>query len=512
MPRGSGPKNARTKVKARAAASKPRSRPAASRGSSGDRLAEALAQVAATGEILRVISSSPADVTPVFDAIVKSAERLCDAEFSAVARFDGGQLHLVAVNNLSPEEADAFRRLFPRSPERGFAMGRAFVDGRPAHIEDVLTDPVYDRQTQDSLLRITRYRTFLAVPILRAGVAIGVIGCARRAVKPFSASQIDLVKTFAAQAVIAIENARLFAEVEERNRDLTETLEQQTATSDILRVISSSPTDVQPVFDIIAERAASLCDAEVGVVSRFDGTRLQLAAIHGVTRDGVEAVRRVYPMPLDFEAVTARVYRERAVVHVQDVMADPTYAMKSEASTAGWRVGLGAPMLRDGQVIGVIFVGRSTPGLFTDQRVELLKTFAEQAVIAIENVRLFTEVQARNRDLTETLEQQTATGEILRVISSSPTDVQPVFDAVVTNAVRLCGGLHSAAVRLDGGLLHLVAHHNWSPEGLATAHRLFPMSLTRDHVTAARIRGRLPELLAASVSRGTAGPAAGAGG
>ena len=488
MPRGSGPKNARTKVKARAAASKPRSRPAASRGSSGDRLAEALAQVAATGEILRVISSSPADVTPVFDAIVKSAERLCDAEFSAVARFDGGQLHLVAVNNLSPEEADAFRRLFPRSPERGFAMGRAFVDGRPAHIEDVLTDPVYDRQTQGSLLRITRYRTFLAVPILRAGVAIGVIGCARRAVKPFSASQIDLVKTFAAQAVIAIENARLFAEVEERNRDLTETLEQQTATSDILRVISSSPTDVQPVFDIIAERAASLCDAEVGVVSRFDGTRLQLAAIHGVTRDGVEAVRRVYPMPLDFEAVTARVYRERAVVHVQDVMADPTYAMKSEASTAGWRVGLGAPMLRDGQVIGVIFVGRSTPGLFTDQRVELLKTFAEQAVIAIENVRLFTEVQARNRDLTETLEQQTATGEILRVISSSPTDVQPVFDAVVTNAVRLCGGLHSAAVRLDGGLLHLVAHHNWSPEGLATAHRLFPMSLTRDHVTAHAVR------------------------
>ena len=199
-------------------------------------------------------------------------------------------------------------------------MGRAVVDGATVHIADVLADPDYDRRTQRALLRTAGYRTFLAVPIVRAGVPIGVIGCARRVVKPFAASQIDLVKTFADQAVIAIANAQLLGEVQERNRDLTETLAQQTATSDILRVISSSPTDVQPVFDIIAERAARLCEADVGVVSRVDGNVLQLAAIHGVTREGIETVAQVFPMPLDFEAVTARVYRERAVVHVQDVM------------------------------------------------------------------------------------------------------------------------------------------------------------------------------------------------
>ena len=417
------------------------------------RRSDALAQQAATGELLRVISSSRADLQPVFDAIVKNAERLCDSELSAVARIVDGRLHLVAVSNVSPQEADVYRRLFPRPPERGFAMGRAVVDGVAVHIPDVLADPDYDRRTQRALLRAAGYRTFLAVPIVSGGVPIGVIGCARRAVEPFAASQIGLVETFADQAVIAIENARLLGEVQERNRELTETLAQQTATSDILRVISSSPTDVQPVFDIIAERAASLCEADVGVVSRVDGDVLQLAAIHGVSREGVDTVLQVFPMPLDFGAVTARVYRDRATVHVRDVMADPTYAMKSEAVAGGWRGGLGTPMLRDGQVIGVIFVGRSTPGLFSEQRVELLKTFADQAVIAIENVRLFTEVQARNRDLTESLEQQTATAEILRAISSSPTDIRPVLETVVQAAARFCGAPDVAILRLDGDVL-----------------------------------------------------------
>ncbi|HSL50429.1 MAG TPA: GAF domain-containing protein [Candidatus Deferrimicrobiaceae bacterium] len=455
MRRDSRPKGAAKKARGKRKPAGRRNAPRApaTRPVSEARLADALAQQAATSELLRVISSSGADLQPVFDAIVKNAERLCDSELSAVARIADGRLHLVAVSNVSPEEADVYRRLFPRSPERGFAMGRAVVDGATVHIADVLADPDYDRRTQRALLRAAGYRTFLAVPIMRAGVPIGVIGCARRVVKPFAASQIDLVKTFADQAVIAIENAQLLGEVQERNRDLTETLAQQTATGDILRVISSSPTDVQPVFDIIAERAARLCEADVGVVSRVDGSFLQLAAIHGVTREGVETVRQVFPMPLDFEAVTARVYRDRAVVHVQDVMADPTYAMKSEVAAGGWRGGLGAPMLRDGQVIGVIFVGRSIPGPFSEQRIELLRTFADQAVIAIENVRLFTEVQARNRDLIESLEQQTATAEILRAISSSPTDIRPVLETVVQAAARFCGAPDVAILRLDGDVL-----------------------------------------------------------
>jgi PAS domain S-box-containing protein len=455
MRRSSTPKRAAKQAQAKRKPAAPRNAPgaAAARPDSEVRLADALAQQAATSELLRVISSSRADLHPVFDAIVTNAERLCNSELSAVARIVDGRLHLVAVSNVSPEEADVYRRLFPRPPERGFAMGRAVVDGATVHIADVLADPDYDRRTQRALLRAAGYRTFLAVPIVRAGVPIGVIGCGRRAVEPFAASQIDLVKTFADQAVIAIENAQLLGEVQERNRELTETLAQQTATSDILRVISSSPTDAQPVFDIIAERAARLCEADVGVVSRVDGSFLQLAAIHGVTREGVEAVLQVFPMPLDFEAVTARVYRERAVVHVQDVMADPTYAMKSEAVAGGWRGGLGAPMLRDGQVIGVIFVGRSLPGPFSEQRIELLRTFADQAVIAIENVRLFTEVQARNRDLIESLEQQTATSEILRAISSSPTDIRPVLETVVQAAARFCGAPDVAILRLDGDVL-----------------------------------------------------------
>src|SRR5262249_43924139 len=214
----------------------------------------------------------------------------------------------------------------------------------------------------------------------------------------------------------------------------SETLEQQTATSDILRVISRSPTDVQPVFDIIAERAVRLCNAEVSVVTRFDGTALQLQAVHGVSERGIEAVKRVHPTPIDGGSLSARALRNRQVEHVADVMADPEYAVKDTAQTAGWRGGLAVPMWRDEQIVGVIFVGRAASGLFGDSQVELLKTFADQAVIAIENVRLFKELQHKNQALTEahahvseTLEQQMATAEVLRVIAATQTDVQPVF-------------------------------------------------------------------------------------
>src|SRR5262249_17851865 len=206
-------------------------------------------------EILRVISSSPTDVQPVFDAIVASASRLCDAEFSWVARFEDELLHLVAINNMSPEETQASHSLFPRSPRPAFVMGRAFLEGRPIHVEDVLGDPGYDPRTHEVLQRVVGYRAFLGIPIVREGTPIGVIGCGRRVVQAFTTTQIELVKTFAEQAVIAIENVRLFKELEVRNRDLTEALEQQTATSEILRAISQSQMDVQPVFDAIADSA-----------------------------------------------------------------------------------------------------------------------------------------------------------------------------------------------------------------------------------------------------------------
>jgi two-component system NtrC family sensor kinase len=240
-----------------------RSRPAAASVPARDdrRLAEALAQQEATSEILRVISQSPRDTQPVFEAIVRNATRLCDAEFSAVARIEDGLLHLAAISNMSPAETAAYHSLFPRPARRDFVIGRAFLEGRPIHVEDVLEDPEYDAHTLEVLQRAASYRSYIGVPIVRQGVTIGAIGCGRHQRKPFTPAQIELVKTFADQAVIAIENVRLFTELQARNVELTESLEQQTATSDILRVISSSPTDVRPVFDAVAESAARLCES-----------------------------------------------------------------------------------------------------------------------------------------------------------------------------------------------------------------------------------------------------------
>jgi len=228
---------------------------------------EALAQQAATSEILGVISRSPTDVQPVFEAIIGRAAALCDAGFSAVARLEDGLLHLVAVHSMSPEETAAFHSLFPRPPARNFTMGRAFVDGLPVHFGDVLSELDYDTRTLELLQSVAKYRSFLGVPILREGRPIGVIGCGRREIKPFTATQIELVKTFADQAAIAIDNVRLFDELETRNRDLGEALEQQTATAEVLQVINSSPGELAPVFDVILDRRKAFAASTMPLLS-----------------------------------------------------------------------------------------------------------------------------------------------------------------------------------------------------------------------------------------------------
>ena len=266
--------------------------------------------------------------------------------------------------------------------------------------------------------------------------------------------------------------AGLERKVEERTAELRETLDYQTATAEILHVISSSPTDVQPVFDTIAERAAQLCDAKTGFVFTFDGEWINLGSSFGVDPQGVEAIRRKCPLRPGGHSIAGRTVSAGAVVHVPDVLADPEYELKEAAVTAGFRGTLGVPMLREGKIVGAITVTRAEVGSFTDKQVDLLKTFASQAVIAIQNVRLFNEIN-------EALEQQTATSEILRVISSSQTDVQPVFDTIVRNAVRLCDGLFSALYQFDGELIHLGAQHNFTPEALEEVHRIFPARPTR---------------------------------
>jgi PAS domain S-box-containing protein len=443
------------------------------------RLDEALEQQAASAEILRLIATSPTDVQPVFDAVVASAARLCHAEFSAVIGLDGEVLHLVALNNMSSAELQAWHELFPRRPQRDFIMGRAFVDNRVVHIEDVLNDPDYDLRTHGKILRLSRYRTFLGVPIVRDGRPIGVIGCGRREVRPFTSAEIELVRTFADQAAIAIENVRLVQALGERNRDLSRSLEQQTATAEILRVISRSPTDVQPVFDSIVASAVTLCEAFVGNVYRFDGELIHFVAHHNFTPEALAVTQQLFPTVPHRDNATARAILDRDVVHIPDVTEDPEYLNRDWARALGIRSVLSVPMLRDGTPIGAITVSRTQPGRFSDSHLALLQTFADQAVIAIENVRLFTEVQERNRELTQTLEQQTATSDILRVISSSPTDAQPVFETIAQSAARLCNAHSCFVFRFDGSLVHFVAHHGLTPAGHEAVRRAWPMTPSR---------------------------------
>jgi GAF domain-containing protein len=410
-------------------------------------LTETLEQQTATGNILRVISSSPTDVQPVFDTIVESAVRLCDGLFSSLFQFDGEMLHPGAMYNYTPEALEELHRVFPARPTRAFGVGRAILERASVPIPDVEADPDYQHH---AAARAIGWRSGLFVPMLREDVPIGVIMVARTEPGPFSDNKVALLQTFADQAVIAIENVRLFTELQERNRDLAESLEQQTATADILRVISSSPTDVQPVFDTIAQRAKRLCDADECGVFRFDGALIHLTALADITAEWAQVLRSAFPRPPGRGSMTARAVLTRSVVHVPDVLADIEFDLTESARTSRVRSVLSVPMLRDGQVVGAITVDRYQPGPFLEKQISLLQTFADQAVIAIENVRLFKELEARNGDLTEALERQTATAEILRVISQSQTDVRPVFDAIADNAMRLFRAWAVTVFRVEG--------------------------------------------------------------
>jgi PAS domain S-box-containing protein len=428
-----------------------------------DETREALERQTATSEILSVISRSPTDIQPVFEAIVARAAKVCEAEFSAVARFDGELLHLVAVHSLSPAETAAFHSLFPRLPTRNFIMGRAFVDAEPAHFDDVLTWHDYDTRTLELLQSVAQYRSFLAVPIFREGRPIGVIGCGRREVRPFTATQIDLVKTFADQAAIALENVRLFAELDARNRDLGEALEQQTATAEVLQVINSSPGDLAPVFDAMLEKALRLCDAAFGLLHTYDGERFRALAISGVSRSTAEAMREWAPDP---GSALERIAQGDRIVHIPDVV--DTEAYRSGVASrlrlvelTGARTALWVALSKDDAPLGVFVIYRKEVRPFTDKQIALVQNFAAQAVIAIENARLINETR-------EALEQQTATAEVLQVINSSPGDLAPVFDAMLQKALSLCGAAFGQLVTFDGAVFRAAAWRGYEPGPSAT--------------------------------------------
>ncbi len=434
-------------------------------------LTEALEQQTATSEILRVISESQTDLQPVFEAIVRSAAQLCEATFSVLHQVDGQAITFEAQHGMTEQEAEGSRHRFPLPTDRETAVGRAILDRRTTHLHDIRLDPEYRVRAGQ-----TSFRTVLAVPLLREGVPVGAIGLWRREVQPFSEKQIKLVETCADQAVIAIENVRLFKELETRNRDLTEALEQQTATSEILQVISSSPTDVQPVFDSLLASAVRLCGATHASLYKVEADLLRHVAAQGALQ-GPVALGVSAPIPRGTAPGQAVLTGEP--VHMLDSQREVDHMpldAREFVIREGVRTVLAVPLLREGTSIGVIVIRRTEVRPFADSEIRLLQTFADQAVIAIENVRLFKELETRNRDLTESLEQQTATSEILRVISSSPTDVQPVFDTIAESSLRLCAALFSSVYRFDGELIHMVAHQNYPSVALEASRQLFHAS------------------------------------
>ncbi len=462
-----GAKLAKAKVEGPSVRSK-----SSNKGQLEQRLTEAVEQQAATSEILRAISSSPTELDPVFRMIIANAIRLCSASVATLWLFDGEVLTSVANHNASPDFADYLSSARLR-PGNETTTRRAALERKTIHLADLLGAHGY---APPDFQRKEQVRTVLSVPLLRESVLVGVITLWRREIKPFTDSQVALVETFASQAVIAIENVRLLNETKEA-------LEQQTATSEILRVISQSQTDVQPVFDTIVSAALRLCSASSSMVFTFDGELIHLVA----REPGAVGARSHYPTPPSRDTAAARTVLTGRIVTIPDVLEDPEYVVPDIAVTAGFRSVVSVPLIRDTRPIGAIAVGKPEPGPFPEEQIALLQTFAAQAVIAIENVRLFKELQARNRDLTEALERQTATSEVLEAISSAQTDASPVFETIARNAQRLSGAVRCNVLRYDGRLLHIAACSGFSTEDEQQLRKRYPVQPGEASVMSGRV-------------------------
>jgi GAF domain-containing protein len=393
-------------------------------------LRESLQQQTATSEVLGVISRSPGELEPVFQAMLENATRICEAKFGSLYLYDGVRFRVGALHN-APAAFAEFRRREPVFHPPAGGLAQIVATKRTVHTPDITLEKGYvDRNPIIvASVELAGFRTVLGVPMLKDDNLIGCISIYRQEVRPFADKQIELVQNFANQAVIAIENTRLL-------KELRESLQQQTATADVLKVISRSTFDLQVVLDTLVESAARLCEADMAAISRPMGDVFEHLTSYGYS-PAHRQYMKTHPIPSGRGSVSGRTVLEGKVVHIPDVRADPDYTL-IDREKFNVRTMLGVPLLREGSAIGVIVLQRSTVRPFTEKQIELVTTFADQAVIAIENVRLFDEVQARTRELSEALEQQTATSKVLGVISSSPGELEPVFHSMLENATRLC--------------------------------------------------------------------------